>query len=438
MPFLVRTECVVCSGEPGWVSSVVSRQSSVRRKAVSSQRSALSQFAILARSSAFTLVELLVVIAIIGILVALLLPAIQAAREAARRTQCQTNLHNLALGVLNYNDTFKSFPYAVTVPMAAKADGSNGPIYGGAALSGPTSGGPHLFQNWVISILPFIEEKALYDSFLLYWEPNPNSPAQPSRAEMQVIFNRVPRGTQLPVMLCPSDAGTSVGPCALSGGNWARGNYAINGGLGFHFSNVDDRYPMNADQWAWGLPGERGVASINLGAKISQIEDGTSQTIMLGEIRVGLIPNDRRGVWAMSMVSSSILSQQCSNGINSPPNDCVPGDEDLADNTKVITEVGKENLISDCMMPFDSDSWGYSAQSVVRSKHPGGAHVALCDGSVRFISDNIESINVGSGVDISQNGAFLASGSGSIARTMASSSTSRNTRPAEIVASFIF
>jgi prepilin-type N-terminal cleavage/methylation domain-containing protein/prepilin-type processing-associated H-X9-DG protein len=360
------------------------------------------------RSRAFTLVELLVVIAIIGILVALLLPAIQAAREAARRTQCQTNLHNLALGVLNYNDSNKSFPYAVTVPMAARADGSNAPIYGGAALSGPTSGGPHLFQNWVISILPYIEEKALYDSFLLYWEPNPNNPAQPSRAEMQLVFNRVPRGTQLPVMLCPSDAGTSVGPCALSGGNWARGNYAINSGLGFPFSNVDDRYPMNPDQWAWGLQGQRGVSAINLGAKISQIEDGTSQTIMLGELRVGLIPNDRRGVWAMSMVNSSIMAQQGSNGLNGGPNSCVPGDEDLADNTKVITEVGKENLISDCMMPFDADSWGYSAQTVVRSKHPGGAHFALCDGSVRFITNDIQSATAGSGVDVTTgNGALF-------------------------------
>ena len=209
----------------------------------------------------FTLVELLVVIAIIGILVALLLPAIQAAREAARRTQCQSNLHNVALGVLNYCDTNKSFPYAVFDPV----DPSIGrAVFTGAQLSGP-SGSPHLMENWVIAVLPYIEEKALYDSFLLYWEPNPNTPTQPSRAEISTIFNKVPRGQQLPWMLCPSDSGTSVGPCALSGGNWARGNYVINGGLGFPFSNIDDR--LNPDQWAWGLQGQRGVAAINMGAK---------------------------------------------------------------------------------------------------------------------------------------------------------------------------
>src|SRR5450432_178828 len=99
-------------------------------------------------SRAFTLVELLVVIAIIGILVALLLPAIQAAREAARRTQCQTNLHNIALGVLNYHDTYKSFPMAIYDPQNS-ATGK--PQYGGADLSSST---PHLFENWVIAILP--------------------------------------------------------------------------------------------------------------------------------------------------------------------------------------------------------------------------------------------------------------------------------------------
>src|SRR3954463_6465941 len=104
-------------------------------------------------SPGFTLVELLVVIAIIGILVALLLPAVQAARESARRAQCTTNLKNLALALQNYHDVYKHFP--------------------AVAHFGPPTDPPHnatlddlrLFQNWALEILPFIEESNLLALF---------------------------------------------------------------------------------------------------------------------------------------------------------------------------------------------------------------------------------------------------------------------------------
>src|SRR3954453_16226058 len=98
----------------------------------------------------FTLVELLVVIAIIGILVALLLPAIQAAREAARRAQCESNIHNAALAVLNYESAKKILPNAMTVD----------PAFPGG-LNTLNSYGP----DWIIDILPYMEEQALRDSF---------------------------------------------------------------------------------------------------------------------------------------------------------------------------------------------------------------------------------------------------------------------------------
>ena len=156
--------------------------------------------------AAFTLVELLVVIAIIGILVALLLPAIQAAREAARRTQCQTNLHNLALGVLNFHDSKKQFPNAVTVPKKIPADAANPYVYsGGVQMTGPTT---QFHPNWAVQILPYLEEQALFDSFLFYEETDPANPAAgPSRASLNSFPNRIARGAQLNVMLCPSDIG---------------------------------------------------------------------------------------------------------------------------------------------------------------------------------------------------------------------------------------
>src|SRR3954449_9782362 len=103
------------------------------------------------RIRGFTLVELLVVIAIIGILVALLLPAIQAAREAARRSQCQANIHNVALAVLNYESAKKTFPKGMTFPTSQVSSISYGPIDFG--------------PNWVIEVLPYLEQQALRDSF---------------------------------------------------------------------------------------------------------------------------------------------------------------------------------------------------------------------------------------------------------------------------------
>src|SRR5690606_14857847 len=101
------------------------------------------------RISGFTLVELLVVIAIIGVLVALLLPAVQAAREAARRTTCQNNMKNTALAVLNYEGTFKTFPNGTNFDRARENQ-----------ISQISDMGP----NWVIETLPFMEFETLRDS----------------------------------------------------------------------------------------------------------------------------------------------------------------------------------------------------------------------------------------------------------------------------------
>jgi prepilin-type N-terminal cleavage/methylation domain-containing protein/prepilin-type processing-associated H-X9-DG protein len=324
----------------------------------------------------FTLVELLVVIAIIGILVALLLPAIQAAREAARRSQCQTNVHNLAIGAQNYHDTYKTFPDALTVPRDTK----------GALVitSGPNLAGPSakLYKNWAIEILPFIEEQPLFDAFQLYEEPQVGT-------ALGDFANRDERGRELPYMLCPSDNGRG-NPCSLSGGNWARGNYGYNLGLGY---TTDHLFPDDANNYPWIQRCGRGVGGLNRGAKVSQIEDGTSKTIMFGEIRVGLSASDRRGTWAMPMVGSNIIAEQASNYAGGP-NDCAPGTDDLADGDKVVAEVGETNLVAECMMP---STWYHSVSSVVRSRHPGGVHVAMCDSSVRFITDDVQVTVVGPG-----------------------------------------
>ena len=347
-------------------------------------------------ASAFTLVELLVVIAIIGILVALLLPAIQAAREAARRSQCQNNLRNLGLATLNYVDTYKEFPVAI------RTEPADGGTYSERIRA--AADGQRLYNNWAIDILPFMEEQPLYDSFVLKNPANgrllsitgntiPASALPPGKT---ANANFLGRTTELQVMLCPSDNGRArpYDGGSVSGGLWARGNYAYNFGLGFPLSNRTlDGSPSVWDK-TFRYENEivycgRGVGGADIGMTMAQITDGTSKTIALLEVRTGLSPKDRRGVWAMQMIGSNILGQHGANyGLG--PNDCSPGSDDIRDNVAIIEEAGEANLLAECMMPYSSNSWNVSAQSTARSKHVGGVFVAMCDGSVQFISDFID------------------------------------------------
>ncbi|MGL4512474.1 MAG: DUF1559 domain-containing protein [Lacipirellulaceae bacterium] len=321
--------------------------------------------------TAFTLVELLVVIAIIGILVALLLPAVQAAREAARRSKCVNNLKNVALAMHNYHDSFKAFPPA-TEQNPGEDPGNHS----------------RLRANWAILVLPYLEEQNLADRF----ELTATNRISDGRSAADA-GEWVERGTELDIMLCPSDEGLGsrfTGSSSVRGsggttndgnGNWARGNYGLNA-FQFWPSNWNqddgDGAPY-ADNW------NVGVATIAKGLRIGQITDGTTKTIMLGEMRVGLVPEDRRGVWAMGMCGSSFHCRHVTNG-DSPPNSCSSDDDILMDGA--VLAANRDNFRLQCM----GNGWNAaSGQSVVRSVHPGGVHAAMADASVRFIGDFVQS-----------------------------------------------
>jgi prepilin-type processing-associated H-X9-DG protein len=316
------------------------------------------------------LVELLVVIVIIGILIALLLPAVQSAREAARRAQCQNNLKQLALALHNYHGSYQIFPPS-----------SN--WNGIPAESGNTS---QLSPNWVIAILPFLEQQALFNRFV-FTKPGTQTPVY-----ITDPLNAVARGSQLPVMLCPSDrynskpfngsSAPSKGTSSMGDG-WARGNYAANGGLGYMQTN-GTAAPGSWTQSIW-----CGVMGANLSLSLEGIKDGTSNTLLLGEIRAGVTSYDCRGIWAMSGGCPSALWAHGSMGDDNGPNSNQPAADDSLTCTDVQNAVGGVAALQKMGMACSGGNWP-NWQQTARSMHGGGVNVALADGSVRWINDYID------------------------------------------------
>jgi len=189
------------------------------------------------RRDAFTLVELLVVIAIIGVLVALLLPAVQAARESARRTQCTNNLKQLALAVHNHHDVFGILPYA----------GSDGPT--ATCCNASTRDG----WSWAYQLLPFVEQNNLY-----------------RQTSDSIVYN-----TAVPGYYCPSRRTPTVYS------NGARSDYAINGGATFGEYGLNGPF---ARQWQT-LTQPSGTPPDNK-RTLASVTDGTSNVLMFGEKQV--------------------------------------------------------------------------------------------------------------------------------------------------------
>lgn len=316
---------------------------------------------------AFTLVELLVVIAIIGVLIALLLPAVQAAREAARRTTCLNKVRQLALATLNYESAYNHLP---EVPPAG--------------LKG---------TSYFIKILPFIEGSnlaALYD------------PTIEVRKQLRNVFSQPEE-----MFLCPSDEPVQIlyakGFDATNSGtgdsahDW-KGNYGINWGTG--------RYQQDLPVWNFltqaNAPGQPGPFVPEEEIQLRQVTDGTSSTLVLIEMLAaptggpdeGNAGIDRRArVWipgsATHQISTLLLP-------NSPA--CASGGRGST-STVVDPKTGCGKDIGFCLDRPDlglpcqrnnSDSTQEQYTLGGRSNHSGGIQVAFCDGSGRFVSEDID------------------------------------------------
>lgn len=303
----------------------------------------------------FTLVELLVVIAIIGILVALLLPAVQAAREAARRNQCGNNLKQIGVALHNFASTKKHFPP-------------------GSTTTNVNIGGPY-WTTWSVDILPYLEEQALYDEW------NQDIALEAYNATNPEFSNEVIQRTILQVYLCPSDMDLNIlgspesGPGA--GLQWAPGSYRANSGASPATGTNGDNFwdnPLWANYSKTVFPdGSRGPlyafarqvtgTQRKLGAvKFAQILDGTSKTRMVGEYMTRTYPS-RRTFW-----SYGYTSYNQSSGLHESRN-LLP-DYDLCNSFPGIDHGCKR-------------AWG--------SFHAGGLIQTLfCDGAVRGIEDVID------------------------------------------------
>jgi prepilin-type N-terminal cleavage/methylation domain-containing protein/prepilin-type processing-associated H-X9-DG protein len=299
----------------------------------------------------FTLVELLVVIAIIGILVALLLPAIQAARESARRSQCINNLKQLGIAASNYHDTNKKLPV-----------GNYSCCWG----------------TWQMAILPFIEEQQLGDMYqwnpkdldtfqedYRYYKSLPNH--NPPIRNLDVIKNRIE------ILTCPSDESqviTGSTPELPEGATLH--NYVANYGNTNHIGRSCPGVPSATCVKYFGSPfiGDDQTPFVK-GNTFRKIVDGLSKTLMFSETVQGQ-HDDLRGYtwWGWSAGFETAAS----------PNS---NDLDFLQQAQYCVKLEPNP-------PCEGASGGNFVRAAARSRHPSGVNAVMCDGSVHYVSDDVD------------------------------------------------
>ncbi len=277
-------------------------------------------------TNGFTLIELLVVIAVIGILVALLFPAVQQAREAARRTRCKNNLKQIGLALHNYHDVHLTFPPGY-VSLWNSAGDDIGPGWG-----------------WATFILPQLEQTNLYHKINL-------------NQAIEDPANGTARIVPISAFICPSDTAPQT---------WTAKTYDVSGTT---LATVGETAAANyVGVFGTTEPGVGGDGEFfrNSHVRISDVLDGTSQTMAVGERAFQLGPTD----WAGVITSANLFPE--------PGTIALP----ILNNASGMTlgHTGDQNL----------PNAHFSLQNQFSSRHPGGAHFLFSDGHVSYLSESMD------------------------------------------------
>ncbi|WP_437222778.1 DUF1559 domain-containing protein [Planctomicrobium sp. SH661] len=329
----------------------------------------------------FTLIELLVVIAIIGVLISLMLPAVQQAREAARRSQCKNNFKQMGIALHNYHETYGCFPYG---------RGGTGHADGGTVRA--TMDNVNRVSGFV-GLLPYFDQASLYNQI--------SSPQTIDSVNYSAFGPRPGTGSEayspfmqdIPTLICPTSQKILVnrlGGQTNYAFSWGDNNRQITGS-----ETVSARVSVRNDR--------RGMFGFQTCRRFRDITDGSSNTIAMGEIATSNDPNDIRG----GVASARGTDPGYDNSITC----LLQGDQSTGKLTTnmgsnknwrgngwangVCTYTGVNEVLPPnapaCMQSSNDHSNG---QVPVSSWHTGGAHILMADGAVRFISENVNTGNL--------------------------------------------
>ena len=333
------------------------------------------------QNRAFTLVELLVVIAIIGILIALLLPAVQAAREAARRMQCTNHQKQIVLAAHNHESARKVLPAAFTgeKPTGVAAAYASFPAY---------------YWSWsaLAELSPFLEQTSIYNTMDL---KAPMYTVDASYTTTVTPENQQAFGTTVKTFLCPSDSGQPVTGTVYGVNQPGPTNYVFCAGTGTK---------RNGQDYLGSLWYTDGAFMAKVRQSFGAITDGTSNTVMISESTLGTgmesattAPGDIRTAYVYAGYTVDVLSDgACAAGTQwnyeyrrgfswtSGEYRCASYNHYYLPNQKDMDCIANENYMAGTESA--STSLGFRA---ARSWHTGGVNVALLDGSVHFVSDTV-------------------------------------------------
>lgn len=336
------------------------------------------------RRDGFTLIEMVVVISIIGVLTALLLPAVQQSREAARQSQCKNNLKQIGIALHSYHEAHRVLPPAMVLS-------GLGEPYGGGILPlgtfdrvamgfSPSLEPDRIHANWAILLLPFLDQRSVYRAFDL-------------KLCVDEAINLKARTVNLAIMKCPTD-GYNRQPferallAGTTGHTYERGNYALNVGPnlacfvfnpicpeGFQTGTAD---LVNTNATLWGS----GVGGFNVSFGLERFRRGTSNIVAIDEIRAGIDPLDPRGTWALGMIGSSLTAAH-----GRGPNVHL-GYDGIASCTSLTLKYSAAEL-RHLGMPCDSAPIPANYAATARSLHVGLVNVLKLDGSVTSIANSV-------------------------------------------------